>query len=139
MGEDTGDIGFGFADEGVPAEEPLCTLSGSGCAILLEGCVGGFHGCIDVVGGVGRTAGPGDISARVCLLALHGYLSSGAIYRAHTDDLEALPVLCLHPLVPDKRVKVQQRRIIELDGQLDSEPEKYRNTNLERQLGHGAV
>lgn len=28
-------------------------------------------------------------------------------------------MLCLNPLVPDKRVKVQQRGIFELDGQLE--------------------
>lgn len=73
MGQDTGNIGFGFADKGVPAEEPLSALSGSDVAILLEGCMGGLHGRVDVVGGVGRTAGPGDIGAGVCLLASHGY------------------------------------------------------------------
>lgn len=71
MSKDPGDIGFGLADKGVPAEEPLGALSRGDGAILLEGGMGGFYGRVDVVGGVGWAACPGYISTGVCLLALY--------------------------------------------------------------------
>ena len=49
VGEDARKVGFGGADQGVPAEEPLGALAGVDGAVLFEGCVGDAHGGVDVV------------------------------------------------------------------------------------------
>lgn len=51
----------------------------------------------------------------------------------HTDNIEPLAVLCLHPGITDKRVEMQQRGIIELKCQL-SFMSLNRFTNLKRYL-----
>lgn len=51
----------------------------------------------------------------------------------HTDNIEPLAVLCLHPGISDERVEMQQRGIIELKCQL-SFMSLNRFTNLKRYL-----